>query len=187
MFGLRPPFVHFGATSLLPHCVGPSALGHPPPQGSSLLSELCCLGPSSLNRPHPPHPRAHRDFIAWRLIRNAFAVRGAPRRPAGGSGLSLSIPSWHAVLSDPGEFDHRCGPELRYRRGLRRDLNGSALPILPQSVSRGARISGLPGLHICYGLSGCSPSCTDQTDLLGHRGLLLPGFQRLGLPCRCWI
>ena len=25
MFGLRPPFVHFGATSLIPHCVGPSA------------------------------------------------------------------------------------------------------------------------------------------------------------------
>jgi hypothetical protein len=25
MFGLRPPFVHFVATSLIPHCVGPSA------------------------------------------------------------------------------------------------------------------------------------------------------------------
>ena len=30
---------------------------------------------------------------------------GAPRRPASGSELSLLIPSWHAVLSDPGEFD----------------------------------------------------------------------------------
>jgi hypothetical protein len=29
---------------------------------------------------------------------------GAPRRPAGGSGLSLTIPSWHAALYDPGEF-----------------------------------------------------------------------------------
>ena len=28
---------------------------------------------------------------------------GAPRRPASGSELSLHIPSWHAVLSDPGE------------------------------------------------------------------------------------
>src|SRR5260370_9096258 len=35
-------------------------------------------------------------------------------------------------------------PELRCRHGLRRDLSSSALPILPQSVSRGARISGLP-------------------------------------------
>src|SRR5260370_23096911 len=73
-------------------------------------------------------------------------------------------------------------PELRCRHGLRPDLSSSALPILPQSVSRGARISGLPGSRICYGLSGCSPPCTDQTDVLGHRGLLLPGFQRIGLP-----
>jgi hypothetical protein len=52
------------------------------PQGSSLLSELCCLGPSSLNRPHPSHSQAHRDFAAWRLIRDVFAVRkrrGDPR------------------------------------------------------------------------------------------------------------
>ena len=32
---------------------------------------------------------------------------GAPRRPASGSGLSLLIRSWHAVLYDPGESDHR--------------------------------------------------------------------------------
>src|SRR3954451_3114474 len=34
-------------------------------------------------------------------------------------------------------------PVARRRRGLRRDLNGSALPTLPQSVSRGARLSRL--------------------------------------------
>src|SRR3982751_4497770 len=34
-------------------------------------------------------------------------------------------------------------PVARRRRGLRRDLNGSALPIIPQSVSRGARLSRL--------------------------------------------
>src|SRR5713226_6278383 len=57
-------------------------VGSPLPQGSSLLPELCCLGPSSLNRPHAPHSWAHRDFTAWRLIRDAFAVRerlGDPR------------------------------------------------------------------------------------------------------------
>ena len=46
------------------------------------MPELCCLGPSSLNRPHPPHSQAHRDFTAWRLIRDVFAVRerrGDPR------------------------------------------------------------------------------------------------------------
>src|SRR6478735_8217976 len=48
----------------------------------SLGSGLFCPGPSSLNRPHPPHSRAHHDFTARRLIRDAFAVRerlGDPR------------------------------------------------------------------------------------------------------------
>src|SRR5271165_4083007 len=70
---------------------------------------------------------------------------GAPRRPASGSGLSLTIPAWHAVLYDPEEFEHRHGPVLRCRHGLRRDLSGSALPKFPQSASRGARLSRLPG------------------------------------------
>ena len=38
-----------------------------------------------------------------------------------------------------------------------------------------------------YSLSGCSPPCTDQTGTPSLRGLLLPGFQRIGLPLRCWI
>ena len=71
---------------------------------------------------------------------------GAPRRPASGSGLSLPIPSWHAALYDPGEFDHRYGPVSNAEQGLRRVLSGSALPMFPQSASRGACISRLPGL-----------------------------------------
>jgi hypothetical protein len=71
---------------------------------------------------------------------------GAPRRPASGSGLSLTVPAWHAVLYDPGEFEHRYGPVLRCRHGLRRDLSGSALPKFPQSAPRGARLSRLLGL-----------------------------------------
>ena len=53
----------------------PWRVGNPPPQGPSLGTGLFCPGPSSLNRPHPPHSLAHRDFTAWRLIRDAFAVR----------------------------------------------------------------------------------------------------------------
>jgi hypothetical protein len=45
----------------------------------------------------------HRIAAYTRCLRCA----GAPGRPASGSGLSLSILSWHTVLSDPGEFDHR--------------------------------------------------------------------------------
>ena len=36
-----------------------------------------------------------------------------------------------------------------------------------------------------YSLPGCSPPCTDQTGMPSLRGLLLPGFQRIGLPPRC--
>jgi hypothetical protein len=85
------------------------------PKGSSLGTKLCRLGPSLLNRPHPAHSRAPRDFAARRLIREVFAVRERTKQPPSGSGLSLIIPSWHAVLHDPGEFGHRYGPVLRCR------------------------------------------------------------------------
>src|SRR5258707_4782816 len=68
---------------------------------------------------------------------------GAPRRPAGGSGLSLPFLLGMPLSMTPGS-SIIASPELRCRHGLRRDLSSSALPILPQSVSRGARISGLP-------------------------------------------
>src|SRR5215471_10006803 len=45
--------------------------------------------------------RFHRMAAYTRCLRCA----GAPRRPTSGSGLSLLIPSWHAVLSDPGDSD----------------------------------------------------------------------------------
>jgi hypothetical protein len=86
-----------------------------------------------------------------------LSCAGAPRPPASGSGLSLTIPSWHAVLYDPGEFDI-----LKFQRrdvdiGLRRDLSCSALPMIPQIRFTRGTISRLPGSHIRYGLSGCSP------------------------------
>ena len=68
---------------------------------------------------------------------------GAPRRPTSGSGLSLSIPSQHAALYDPGESRHRHRSVSDAEHGLRRDLNSSALPLILRSVSRRARISGL--------------------------------------------
>ena len=40
------------------------------------------------------------------LYATPFRCAGAPRRPASGSELSLHIPSWHAVLSDPGQFSN---------------------------------------------------------------------------------
>ena len=109
----------------------------PPPQRPSLGSGLFCPGPSSLNRPHPPHSQAHRDFNAWRLIRDAFAVRerlggprvvpgfhcsflpGMPSSPTPGSPTSIcsrtSMPTW------PSPNDHRLGtpklPAIHFTRG----------------------------------------------------------------------
>src|SRR6516164_8911763 len=64
MCGLCLSFAHVKTTSVSRTVSGetcdrapPWRWGSPPPQGSSLLPELCCLEPSSLNRPHPPHPR----------------------------------------------------------------------------------------------------------------------------------
>ena len=115
----------------------------PPPQGSSLGFELCCLGPSSLNRPHPSRSQAHRDFAAWRLIRDAFAVReriGDPRAVPGfrcsfRPDMPPSLTSGSSIIVSVQNTDVDIG--------LRHGPKGSALPIIPQSVSRGARFSRL--------------------------------------------
>src|SRR5262249_26758568 len=87
---------------------------------------------------------------------SAEATRGWFRAFAGHSFLApLSMTPGSSIIASP---------ELRCRHRLRRDLSSSALPILPQSVSRGARLSGLPDSRICYGLPSCSLPCTDQTD-----------------------
>src|SRR6516225_10015623 len=150
MFGLHPPFVHLVATTVVPHCVGPrtrlrTALEgyYSSTPGSSLGSGLWCPGPSSLNRPHPSHSRAHRDFTAWRLIRDAFAVRerlGDPRVVPGfrctfRPDMPPSLTSGSSIIVSVQNTDVDIG--------LRHGPKGSALPIIPQSVSRGARFSRL--------------------------------------------
>ena len=86
------------------HSSDPVAL----PQGPSLRSGLCCPGPSTLTRPHPPHSRAHRDFTARRLIRDAFAVRvrlGDPRAvPCFRQSFLLGMSSSKTPGSPPAAF-----------------------------------------------------------------------------------
>jgi hypothetical protein len=64
--------------------------------------------------------------------------------------------------------------------GLRRDLSGSALPTIPQSVSRGKPITRLPGSLICYGLPVCSPSCTDPTGFPAVEDFYFQAFNEIG-------
>jgi len=47
--------------------------------------------------------------------------------------------------------------------GLRREPKGSALPKFPSSVSDGGWFRGYTGSLLRYGLSSCSPPCTDLT------------------------
>src|SRR5215469_12346612 len=97
-------------------------------------AELCYLWPSSLNRPHPPHSRAHRDFTAWRLIRDAFAVRerlGDPRVVPGFR--CLFFPDMPSSMT-PGSSIIVTVQFSDADIGLRRVLSGSALPKFPQSA-----------------------------------------------------
>jgi hypothetical protein len=84
--------------------------------------------PSSLNRPHAPHSQAHRDFVAVRLIRDAFAVhaRLGDSRVVPGFRCSF-LPGMPSSMT-PGSS---AVAYVQYReadKGLRRDLSGSALP-----------------------------------------------------------
>src|ERR1700680_665280 len=126
----------------------PWRVGNPPPQGSSLESGLCCPGLSSLNRPHPPHSQAHHDFAARRLIRDAFAVRerlGDPRVVP--SFRCTFLPDMPSSLTPGSSIIVTC-PVSRCRRGLRRELTGSTLPIIPQSDSRGGPFRGFTGSQL---------------------------------------
>ena len=87
---------------------------------------------------------------------------GAPRRPASGSELSLLIPSWHAVLSDPGESDIDI-PELRCRHWPSPIDHRLGTPDTPAIRSTRAVDFVASLVRFRYGLPGCSPPCTDQT------------------------
>src|SRR6266571_2392870 len=87
---------------------------------------------------------------------------GAPRRPASGSGLSLLIPSWHAVLSDPGESNTECSRTSMptWPSPFDHQLGTPKTPAI-----RSTRVSHFVAslVRFRYGLPSCSPPCTDQT------------------------
>jgi len=60
--------------------------------------------------------------------------------------------------------------------GLRRDLSSSALPQIPQiRFTRGTSYEASP-VRFRYGLSGCSPPCTDLTGLPAIGGFYFQAF-----------
>ena len=73
--------------------------------------------PINAYQPHPTHSWAHRDFADDATYTRCLRYAGAPRRPASGSELSLSVPSWHATLYVPGKIRNRDSPDYRFRLG----------------------------------------------------------------------
>ena len=134
----------------------------PLPQRPSLRSGFCCPSPSTLNRPHPPHARAHLAFAAWRFIRDAFAVRvrlGDPRVvPCFPCSFLPGMPSSETAGSPWAALSQFFAPGF----GLRRGINGSALPVCPSSASDGrgnfAAILVRIRFRFGYGLSSCLSS-----------------------------
>src|SRR5262249_5514058 len=86
---------------------------------------------------------AHRDFTAWRLIRDALAVRERLGDPRVVPGFRCSFRPDMPPSLTPGSSIVVSVQNIDVDIGLRHGPKGSALPIIPQSVSRGARFSRL--------------------------------------------
>ena len=100
------------------------------PQGPSLRPGLCCPGPSSLNRPHPPHSQARHNFIALRLICDAFAVRGRLGDPRVVPRFCRSILPSMSSSTSPGSRSLHISSSFATRSCLHRFASGLALPTL---------------------------------------------------------
>ncbi len=190
---LRPPFVRLVAKPGTPAlCRAGDSIAHrrggwgcPPPQGPSLGSGFCCPRASSLIGPIRP-TRRHIAISPSRLIRDAFAVRERLGDPRVVPGFRCSFLPGMPLSMTPGSSNIDHVQYLDADTGLRQDLNGSALPILPQSASRGARISGLPVSHLLRPARLLAPPWRIRPVIAGPRGLIHPGFRRLGRPRRRW-
>jgi hypothetical protein len=148
------PFAHLRVRIRLSRSVpGRRLLDAPPWSGVRLRPRGSRSGPGYSVPAHqrlwaPSDPLAGTSrFRRLATYTRCLRCAGAPRRPASGSGLSLHIPSRHAVPYVPGEIGIVLIQFLDSDIGLHRDLSGSALPSILPSVSSRARISGLTGSH----------------------------------------
>src|SRR5262249_19790504 len=110
------------------------------------------------------------------IIRDAFAVRERLGDPRVVPGFRCSFRPDMPPSLTPGSSIVVSVQNIDVDIGLRHGPKGSALPMIPQSVSRGARISGLLWFADCYGLSGCWPPCTDLTGLPANGGFYFQAF-----------
>jgi hypothetical protein len=192
--GLRLPFVHrtveFGSPVLCraDDCAA-RRLGVGFDSAPGALAPIRAPLSPSINayQPHPTHSQAHRDVAVSATYTRCLRCAGAPRRPPSGSELSLHIASRHAALYAPGEIETRFTRFSDFDIGLRRDLSGSALPVILPSASGRARFRGflfrisLRPVQLLASLDG-----SDQ-DFSQPQRPLHPGFPRVSHPSRSWI
>jgi hypothetical protein len=132
--------------------------------------------------------RKHISISPTRLIRDVLAVRrtSTPRRPTSGSVLSLAVLYRHVALQDPGKPAGCSYPVLHRPRwpSTLSDGLGTSITLHPpilveESISR-----------LNYGSHALQPAdllapLSEQTRLSPSlRGLLHPGFRRIGRPHR---
>src|SRR5205085_101144 len=134
-------------------------------------------GPSSLNRPHPTHSRAHRDFTAWRLIRDAFAVRERRGDPRAVPGFRCSFAPGMPSSTTPGSpIIDRSRAAMSSWPSPRVDRLGT--PKAPAiRFARAMTFVASWFTHLLRPARLLAPRYGSD-HLRGQRGLLLPGFQR---------
>jgi len=127
--------------------------------------------------------RLHRLAAYTRCL----SCAGAPRPPASGSGLLLTLPSWHAILYDPGEFGTDKFQSSGVDIGLRRELSVSALPKFPQIRFARGLYFGASVVRTLLRPVRLLDALYGSDRFPSQRRLLLPGFRRVGRPYRRWI
>ena len=157
------------------------------PQGPSLRSGYSVPAHPHLLGPIRP-TRKHISISPTRLIRGVLAVRrvSTPRRPTSGSVLSLAVLYRHVVLQDPGKpagcsypVLHRPHWPSTFSDGLGTSITLHPPILVEESISRLNH-----GSHALQPADLLAP-LSEQTRLSPSlRGLLHPGFRRIGRPHR---
>jgi hypothetical protein len=173
---------------------GRRLLGAPPWSGVQLRPRGSHSGPGYSVPVHhrlfsPIRPTRGHIAISptLRLIRDAFAVRERLGDPRVVPSFRCSFLPGMPPSMSPGRSESSFSRSIDSDWGLRRDLNGSALPVILPSVSSRARISGLIDSPLLRPVRLLAPLDGSDRVLPQPRGLLHPGFQRVGHPSHCWI
>ena len=161
-----------------PPCRRRPLLGGTPPysRGPRSGPGCVCPGPSPLSRPHPPHSQAHRNFIALRLICDAFAVRERLGDPRVVPGFRCTFHPDMPSPTTPGSLDIHEFQSRDVDIGLHHGTTARHPKYPAIRFARDVTFRGLHGSLICYGLSGCSAPCTDLTGLPANGAFYFQAF-----------